>query len=59
MTIVVAEKEGHLTTDNFNKLCLDINPHSPEKITKPRIGDIFRIRGEALDPYDHQGFSVK
>ena len=59
MTLVVAEKEGHLSTENFKKLCLDINANSPEKITKPRIGDIFRVRGDALDHYDHQGISVK
>lgn len=59
MTVIVAEKEEHLSSEIFNQLCIDINPNSAGKITKPRIGDIFRIKGTAQDPYDHHGIKVK
>ena len=46
MTVIVAEKEGHLSILKFNKLCFDINEHCQEgKISKPRIDDIFKIKG--------------
>jgi hypothetical protein len=59
ITVAVKEKEGHLSAEIFCKLCHDLDPLKSDKITKPRIGDIFKIIGEPQDPITHHGIQIK
>jgi hypothetical protein len=45
----------HLAEDKFKLFCTRLNSMSPDRITKPKIGDIFKIIGRFGDKKVRQG----
>ena len=59
VTVNVKEKEGVMSQTDFRALCASLCADSPDKITKPRIGDVFRVSGFWLEDQIRHGLKVK
>ena len=48
-----------MSQTDFRALCASLCADSPDKITKPRIGDVFRVSGFWLEDQMRHGLKVK
>jgi hypothetical protein len=57
LTVNIAEKEDQMSKMDFENLCQQLGDKL--KITKPRIGDIFKVAGVFDQEKIRQGITVK